>query len=309
MPNTANKGYTVPTYNSETNTWGTDVNNNFTSIVDANLGGVVTVALSNANVTLSAAQAQNLVVYLTGSLGANLTIYSPCVGFFWVINNTTGNYFVQIRSSIGGSPFGSFVLLPQGSRTLLCNDAATGIALGAPTNTGVPSGVIQAYAGLSAPGGWLLCYGQAVNRQLYASLFGVLGTLYGAGDGSTTFNVPDLRGRSLAGLDNMGGSDAGRLDWTNALGTVGGEQYHTLTANELASHTHTATASDSGHTHPGPADNGGGGVNGLFYGSGRSSGSTGTGYANISVSVANSGGNIAHNNMSPTMLLNWIIKI
>ncbi|HJY06999.1 MAG TPA: phage tail protein, partial [Bryobacteraceae bacterium] len=63
----------------------------------------------------------------------------------------------------------------------------------------LPVGVVFPYGGSAAPAGYLLCYGQAVDRDDYADLFGVIGTAFGAGDGSTTFNVPDMRGRVPAG--------------------------------------------------------------------------------------------------------------
>ena len=69
-------------------------------------------------------------------------------------------------------------------------------------------------------------------------MFTAIGTTYGTGDGSTTFILPDYRGRNPIGLDDMGGSDAGRLNVTNTLGGSGGEQLHTLTEAELAAHTH-----------------------------------------------------------------------
>ena len=72
----------------------------------------------------------------------------------------------------------------------------------------VPAGAVMPFAGSTAPAGWLLCFGQAVSRSQYGELFAVLGTSYGVGDGSTTFNLPDLRGRVVAGVDNMGGSAA-----------------------------------------------------------------------------------------------------
>lgn len=75
----------------------------------------------------------------------------------------------------------------------------------------LPSGILVPYAGSSAPSGWLLCDGSAVSRTTYAALFAAISTTYGVGDGSTTFNVPDLRGRIPAGQDNMGGTAAGRL--------------------------------------------------------------------------------------------------
>lgn len=109
----------------------------------------------------------------------------------------------------------------------------------------VPVGSMTAYAGTIAPAGWLLCDGTAVSRSLYADLFSVISTTFGSGDGSTTFNLPDLRGRVPVGLDNLGGVDAGRLSVANTLGGSGGAETHTLTTGEIPSHTHANTATVS----------------------------------------------------------------
>jgi microcystin-dependent protein len=68
----------------------------------------------------------------------------------------------------------------------------------------LPAGTLVDYAGTVEPSGWLLCDGRAVSRTVYASLFSALGTAYGTGDGSTTFNIPDFRGRFARYMDNMG---------------------------------------------------------------------------------------------------------
>jgi microcystin-dependent protein len=166
-----------------------------------------------------------------------------------------------------------------------------------------PTGSVQSYAGSSAPTGWLLCFGQNVSRTTYADLFAVVSTTYGAGDGSTTFGLPDLRGRVPAGLDNMGGSDAGRLDWANTLGTSGGTQTHTLTSAEsgLPAHSHTTKtisnlANNNGMWHNN-ADTVAGG-----------DGSTGGGLITVAQNAA-ANASSAHNNMQPTLLLNYIIKV
>src|SRR5688572_13618888 len=92
----------------------------------------------------------------------------------------------------------------------------------------LPVGTVFPYAGGSAPDGYLLCDGSAVSRTTYAALFTAIGGNYGAGDGSTTFNLPDLRGRVVAGKDDMGGSSANRLTDANdglngdTLGDTGG---------------------------------------------------------------------------------------
>jgi len=99
------------------------------------------------------------------------------------------------------------------------------------------TGEVRMYAGSAAPTGWLLSYGQAISRTTYAALFTAIGTTYGVGDGGTTFNVPDMRGRVVAGKDDMGGTSANRL--TNAvtggvdgdaLGGTGGTESYLLTA-------------------------------------------------------------------------------
>jgi len=103
----------------------------------------------------------------------------------------------------------------------------------------VPIGSCIDFFGATAPNSsFVLAYGQAVSRTAYATLFSLFGTTYGVGDGSTTFNIPDLRGRFIAGADGMGGSLAGRLNATGGMsgvgiGATGGTQTHTLTLGEL----------------------------------------------------------------------------
>ena len=173
-----------------------------------------------------------------------------------------------------------------------------------------PTGIISPYAGVSAPSGWLLCYGQAVSRATYATLFALVSTTYGSGDGSTTFNVPDLRGRVVAGQDDMGGTSADRLTGLSGgvdgdvLGGAGGAQSHTLSTTEMPSHTHY----DSGHAHGTQTyDVAGAGSFGLQAGGGaQRAGSSGT-YTGWAV-LSNTGGGGAHNNVQPTVILNYIIK-
>lgn len=95
------------------------------------------------------------------------------------------------------------------------------------------AGIILAYAGASAPSGYLLCNGRAVSRTTYAALFAVIGTTYGSGDGSNTFNLPDLRGRVAVG-EGQPTSEPYEFH----RGDKGGECTHTLTVNEIPSHDH-----------------------------------------------------------------------
>ena len=108
-----------------------------------------------------------------------------------------------------------------------------------------PTGTILDYAGDVVPAGYLLCDGRAVSRTTYAALYAVLGTRYGAGDGSTTFGLPDLRRRVA-----LGSGGAGSAEIANTLGATGGEESHALTLAELPAHTHAGSAGSAGaHTH------------------------------------------------------------
>lgn len=106
----------------------------------------------------------------------------------------------------------------------------------------VPSGTVLDYAGPTAPSGWTECDGSAISRTTFSALFTAIGTTWGVGDGSTTFNVPDLRRRTCVG---RGGASTGTLG--NTIGSTGGEENHVLSVAELATHNHGVT--DPGHTH------------------------------------------------------------
>jgi microcystin-dependent protein len=95
----------------------------------------------------------------------------------------------------------------------------------------VPTGAVMPFAGIIAPATFLICDGSAVNRNVYSDLFEVIGTFYGAGDGVTTFNLPDLRGRVISGYN-------GAVSYYNAMGKTGGENTHILTVDEMPSHDH-----------------------------------------------------------------------
>ena len=118
---------------------------------------------------------------------------------------------------------------------------------GAPTVNGaaiVIPGEIKQVAFATPPTGWLACNGGAVSRTTYATLFAAIATTWGAGDGSTTFNVPDLRGRALIGAGTGTGLTARTLGTQNI-----GEETHVLVTAELASHNHVINISDPTHVH------------------------------------------------------------
>lgn len=90
-------------------------------------------------------------------------------------------------------------------------DGTLGVQHSDGTSSILPAGVCFPYFGTTAPTGYLLCFGQAVSRTTFSLLFTAISTTYGAGDGSTTFNLPDARGRALFGKDDMGGTASNRL--------------------------------------------------------------------------------------------------
>jgi microcystin-dependent protein len=196
----------------------------------------------------------------------------------------------------------------------------------------IPIGGMIPYTGATAPNsGFVLPYGQCISRTTYATYFAMVGTTYGACDGTTTFGVPDIRGRVIAGTDNMGGSSANRLyppatgGVTDArvAGSVGGEKQHTLTVAELASHYHVASIYDPGHTHSSAGnllqtagtfwynarvDFG----QQIFYGTaGISASATGVRVtsSNGLDTTYSQGGNAAHNVVQPTIVLPYILRI
>lgn len=148
----------------------------------------------------------------------------------------------------------------------------------------IPIGVMLDFAGSSVPSSFLPCDGSAVSRTTYASLFAVLGTIWGIGDGTTTFNVPDFRRRVAVG---SGGSGTATL--ANTVGSIGGEETHVLTIPEIPAHTHASVGSDP-----------------IIEGGGVSA------YTNSAVggpqSVSSTGGGGAHNNIQPSAVVTKIIR-
>lgn len=176
----------------------------------------------------------------------------------------------------------------------------------------MPTGALIDYAGATAPDGWLLCYGQtlnAVTNPEYEELYAAIGVTYG-GTGITAFMLPDLRGRVVAGQDDMGGVSANRLTAPldgDVLGNTGGLQTHTLTATEMPSHNH-GIGTLNRLANPGAVDSNATnlddfpGSNGPLKAFNQIIGNQWTG------SMDMAGGGQAHNNLQPTIILNKIIK-
>lgn len=160
---------------------------------------------------------------------------------------------------------------------------------GSATGDTLPVGSIMPYPKATAPENWLACDGSAVSRTDYSELFSAIGTIFGAGDGSTTFNLPNFKGKVPVGLDTTD------TDF-NTVGKTTGEKTHTLTELELPTHKHPnqhyAVSSDARN-----------------YRTYEATIATGTGNVYLATADSNdAGGGQAHNNIQPSVVTNYIIK-
>ena len=256
--------------------------NTFTSSVD--ITGPVSVSASaaftrpvdiRAALSVTGSAAFTGAATFTSAVAVNAPLSVTGAAVFTSTVNISKSLVVAatVESTLGGVKF------PDGTLQSTAAAAASTI----------PAGSVFDYAGTAAPSGYLLCFGQAVSRSTYSDLFTAIGTTFGSGDGSTTFNLPDLRGRVAAGKDDMGGSAANRITSGGSgitgttLGASGGTQTHTLTTAEMPAHTHQIGVGGCA-----------GGAAGSFGGGVTTTGST--------------GGGGAHQNTQPTLILNKIIK-
>lgn len=185
---------------------------------------------------------------------------------------------------------------------------------------GVPLGTALAFTGASGsvPSKYLLAFGQAISRATYVDYFTLVGTTYGVGDGSTTFNAPDLRGRAIFGKGDMGGSESSRLNTAIAstLGAVGGGQ--TESASCTVSGTVTVGGSTSGSltvslgTSVGDNQTAAAGVSsGVLSGIGHSHAGSASGTLTVTANGGTTlnGSTATANNVPPGMALNVMVKV
>ena len=174
-----------------------------------------------------------------------------------------------------------------------------------------PIGEVTIWATSSAPTGWLICDGSAVSRSTYSALFAVLGTTFGSGDGSTTFNLPNLKGRVVVGRDTTD------TDF-DVIGETRGSKTHTLTVSEIPVHSHAITINanttdfvydpggyTSGYISGRDANN-----DGIIDGTSNTFGmalAKVTDHTHIAT-AADAGSGSAHNNIQPSIVLNYIIR-
>ena len=316
-------GLTKPEVGASSDTWGTKINADF-DVVDAlfDTGPVLKLAKGGTGAATAADARTNLglgtmatqaasSVALTGGTIAGATITGGSVSGITDLaisdGGTGASTAANARTNLG---LGALAVkntvttadIDNASITATKIDSAVGLT---------PSGAIIAFAGSTAPTNWLLCFGQAVSRTTYAALFAVVGTAYSTGDGSTTFNIPDLRGRAIAGQDNMGGTSANRLTGLSGgvdgdvLGGAGGAESHTLTEAQMPSHKHNLFANVDGQGNLTSTNQ----ANRSDYSTGNSDYAIeGTATAATLGLSSATGGGAAHNIVQPTFILNYIIR-
>ena len=224
-----------------------------TAFVQSAVGGyLIKGGQTGGTITLTDAEASNPVLGISGALTSNLIVIVPVVvkRLWAVYNATSGAFSVTIKTASGTG-----VTIAQSKRNLVYTDGTNvydamtdfdSIALsGTPTSTTAPTGnrstqiattnfvgaecsiaapigSVYAFAGANSPAGWLTCNGALLSRTTYAALFAVIGTTYGAGDGSTTFALPDFRNMFLRGHDTSTGRGLGSFQ-DDAIRNIQGE--------------------------------------------------------------------------------------
>jgi microcystin-dependent protein len=233
--------------------------------------------------------------------GKSVLLRSDGTNIVEQLNQIVGSFNVSGVTTISGAAtFGSTVTL--NADPTLALQAAPKQYVDTAVAGAAPTGTLTMWSTGTAPTGWLLCNGAAVSRATYAALFAVIGTTFGAGDTTTTFNLPDYRDRMPIGANTIAAS----------IGATGGSKDATL-----VSHTHTATVTDPGHTHTTTLDVWRGAnpanVSAAWGGGDRRDATNVIGTSNsrvTSITVANSteGSSGTNANMPPYLGINFIIK-
>ena len=219
------------------------------------------------------------------------------VGDLQGILATYGNAFSPSEILVDGETLTTVLTQLQNSI-----DSLSGLTGGGGSVLDMPLGTVLPIATESVPEGWMLCDGREIAIEEYQGLYDLIGTTYGAGDSAfwaqvffpaTTFNIPDLRGRTIIGANDMGGEQSDVLTIHQAsAGDVGGEEMHKLTEEEMPSHSHDLPKQESSSCCG----------NGFYY-------RTNVNYAVEPYAVTEAGGDQPHNNMQPYMALNYMMKV
>ncbi len=339
-PTTVNVGLLVPLTGADVDVWGEDdVNPDFVAI-DGLIGGVQSISLSNAPVTLSApagftptpgagpTQSQNRVLRFTGTLSADVTVTLPIPCSYLVENFTTGAFDVILRGATAAT---EVIAIPQGDAVNIYNDGSRVRFIGL-----ARMGQMEHWAGLSAMPSWvgkctvrpyLICDDPATVYNV--SDFPYLGARFLSkfgGNGINTFACPDMRGRVPLAYDSTGTriTTAGCGINGQTLGASADNQSITLGTTQIPAHQHSVYLKDPGHSHVltgGWINTGAGGQggSGAGIGTGLTNPATSTNTTGITIGsvngvandnqTANAGGGLAHGNVQPSIVTGiWVVK-
>ena len=208
-------------------------------------------------------------------------------------NKTLTSPVITSPAITGGTVNGGAALTVDSTELNYVDGVTSSIQTQITNIASVPTGSVSMWVTGTAPTGWLLCQGQAVSRTTYATLFGVISTTYGVGDNSTTFNLPDLRGRVPMGAGTgRNVADSANLTARTLGAKISDAETHTLTTAEMPAHTHDLS--------PGQIVGTGSGGTNAYSPLGNN--------PQTATTITSTGGGGAHNNTQPSTVINFIIK-
>lgn len=259
---------------------------NASYVVQATIGSTSTMNFFLSNTTLRHTDTTVALYLQSGGGGPTFNSYiMNCVIFTGGTTSIQKDFAITMTNTtyIGDITGGNLAINTQNTgEGQNCNNVKIG-GTASPSGTAL-TGEMKMYGGVAAPVGWLMCDGSAISRATYSNLFAVVGTAFGVGNGTTTFNIPDLRGRVPVGA----GTGAGLTN--RVLGSKFGEENHLLILSEAPSHAHTVG----------------------LYAQSINLDAAGLVPADSShpafVGTDSQGGDQPHNNMQPSQAVNYIIK-
>jgi len=243
------------------NTWGELLNTDVFEVLENAIAGLSTHATTGGALDLSATPLVHQVHKFTGILISDATVTIPNLTKTMKVHNaTTGNFFLLVKTAAGTA-----VCIPQGTIKEIYCDGANGVYRGDRDDVGE----IKHFGNATVPAGFLECDGSTPLRASTPDLFAAIGTTWGAGNGTTTYTLPDLKTagrflRSRSGLVAAGTYQTADIAAHNHTATAS-TTITSITVAADGTHNHTVTSSDSGHFHDiTQLDSGGGGIRTAF---------------------------------------------